>query len=299
MKTLIGITGTTSVGKSAVGVELARMLDSEIISADSMQIYKGMDIGTAKITPSEMCGIAHHMIDIVNPNENYSSFLYQQDASRIIDNMDGIPIVVGGTGFYFNSLVYPPEFGGANGDRRAELKKVLVEQGLDTLKELLKVRDVDAYNRIDLNNPVRVLRALEIAESGEKFSAGDRKNAAPKYDLKLFVLARSRESLYEQIERRVDEMIALGLVEEVKGLVKKYGHCDTSAFKAIGYKEVIECLDGLCTLDDAVAKIKLNSRHYAKRQETYFKKMDVLEYIDVEGKSACDIAKYIKTQLTY
>lgn len=299
MKTVIGITGTTSVGKSAVGIELARMLQSEIISADSMQIYKGMDIGTAKVTKDEMRGIKHHMIDIVEPNDNYSSFLYQQQASQIIDSMDTIPVVVGGTGFYFDSLIYPPEFGCVDNKRRVEIKKIFNEQGLSALQELLRNKDEEAYCSIDINNPKRVIRALEIAESGEKITDGVGRNAIPRYDLKLFVLERSRESLYRQIELRVDKMIEAGLINEVKKLVDKYGHCDTSAFQAIGYKEVIEYLKGNLSLSEAIDKIKLNTRHYAKRQITYFKKMNVVEFIDVENKGALEIARDIKEQLCF
>lgn len=297
MRTLVGITGTTSVGKSAVGVILAQKLGSEVVSADSMQIYKGMDIGTAKITSSEMSGIAHHMLDVIEPNRNYSSFLYQQSASKIIDNMDATPIVVGGTGFYFDSLIYPPEFGCIDNDRRNELKQLFDEQGLEPLRQMLKKLDVDTYNRIDLNNPKRVLRAVEIAESGDKRSQGVGRNAKPRYDLKLFVLERSRDSLYGQIDLRVDKMIEAGLVDEVRALVDRYGVCDTSAFQAIGYKEIIEYLNGIITLDEAIAKIKLNTRHYAKRQITYFKKMNVVEHIDVEGKSAIETAAHIKEHL--
>lgn len=294
MRQIIGIAGTTSVGKSAVGVELARLLHSEVISADSMQIYKGMDIGTAKVSAEEMRGIRHHMIDVVDPNVNYSSYLYQQEASRIIDGMDSVPIVVGGTGFYFDSLVYPPEFGFIEASKRDELKKKLDEQGLEALRQILKERDIAAYNSIDLNNPKRVLRAVEIVESGDKMSAGAGRKREPRYDLKLFVLERSRDSLYNQIDLRVDKMIDEGLVAEVQGLIDKYGICDSSAFQAIGYKEVIEYLNGKVSLAEAIDKIKLNTRHYAKRQITYFKKMNVLEKINVEGKSASEIACHIK-----
>lgn len=297
MKTIVGITGTTSVGKSAVGVELAQMIGGEIISADSMQIYKGMDIGTAKITQEEMRGVPHHMIDVVEPNVNYSSFMYQQQASQIIDKIDGVAIVVGGTGFYFDSLVYPPEFGSVDDARRLKLKKIYEEQGLEPLRAILKELDVDAYNQIDLSNPKRVLRAVEIAQSGEKRSQGVGRSALPRYDLKLFVLQRSRGSLYDQIDKRVDKMISMGLVEEVKRLVDVYGVCDTSAFQAIGYKEIIEYLNSEITLDEAIYKIKLNTRHYAKRQGTYFKKMNVVDFVDVEGKTAYDIAVLIKDKL--
>lgn len=293
MRTIVGITGTTSVGKTAVGVELAKILQSEIVSADSMQIYKGMDIGTAKISAKEMGGIKHHMIDIVEPNANYSSFLYQQQASQIIDAMRSVPIIVGGTGFYFDSLLYPPEFGCIDVVSRAEIKKIYTEQGLTPLQQLLRELDIDAYNTIDLNNPSRVLRAVEIAKCGDKQSSGVGRKCEPRYNLKLFVLERARDSLYQQIDLRVDKMIAMGLVDEVRQLVERYGVCDTSAFQAIGYKEIIGYLNGCVSLNEAIDKIKLNTRHYAKRQITYFKKMNVVEHIDVEGKSPNDIATHI------
>lgn len=296
MKTFVGITGTTSVGKSAVAVQLAKLLNTEIISADSMQIYKGMDIGTAKITPAEMDGVTHHMIDVVEPNCNYSSFLYQSDASQIIDNMQSLPIVVGGTGLYFDSLLYPPEFGNVSENRRAELLKILDENGIEPLQDLLKNIDPETYDMIDVQNPKRLIRAIEIAESGAKRANGKGKNN-PKYQLILFVLQRNRQDLYEQIDKRVDEMVAKGLVDEVKELVAKYGICNTPAFAAIGYKEIIEYLQGTITLNEAIDKVKLNTRHYAKRQITYYKKMNVAEFIDVDGKTSVNIANYIYDKL--
>ena len=296
MKTIVGITGTTSVGKSAVAVKLARMLNSEIISADSMQIYKGMDIGTAKISQDEMQEITHHMIDVVEPTCNYSSFLYQRDASAIIERLDCLPIVVGGTGFYFDSLVYPPEFGNVDEKRRAELQQILQSNGIETLQELLKNLDADTYEQIDLNNPKRVIRAIEIAESGSKLAHGVGK-INPKYNLILFVLQRERAELNKQIDERVDKMFEKGLVAEVRNLVEKYGYLDTSAFSAIGYKEVISYLQGNCSEAAAIEQIKLNTRHYAKRQVTYFKKMNVTEFISVDGKKTDDIANYIYNQL--
>ncbi|MCH5159282.1 MAG: tRNA (adenosine(37)-N6)-dimethylallyltransferase MiaA [Clostridiales bacterium] len=296
MRTIIGITGTTSVGKSEVAVKLAKQLKSEIVSADSMQIYKDMDIGTAKIARSEMQGVPHHMLDIVEPNCNYSSFLYQRDASAIIDNMECLPIVVGGTGFYFDSLVYPPEFGNVEEARRTELQQILLNNGIETLQELLKKLDIDTYNQIDLNNTKRVIRAIEIAESGGKLAHGVRK-INPKYNLVLFVLQREREELYKQIDKRVDKMLEKGLVAEVRALTEKYGFINTSAFSAIGYKEIIYYLTGSCTEEEAVAQIKINTRHYAKRQITYFKKMNVTEYISVDNKSSDEIAAHIYKQL--
>lgn len=292
MKTFIGITGTTSVGKSAVAVELAKMLNTEIVSADSMQIYKDMDIGTAKISDEEKDGIKHHMLDVIEPCENYSSFLYQQTASQIIDKMTTLPIVVGGTGFYFDSLVYPPEFGGYNESRRLQLQAIAECNGIAALQHLLYELDEDTYNCIDLNNKKRLIRAIEIADSGTKKSQGAGR-VNPRYNCKLFVLERNRENLYKQIDKRVDGMIAEGLINEVSDIIAKYGICKTSAFSAIGYKEIIEFLQGNFSIIDAINKIKLNTRHYAKRQITYFKRMNITERIEVENKSATEIAEYI------
>ena len=292
MKTIVGITGTTSVGKSEVAVNLAKLMNSEVISADSMQIYKGMDVGTAKITAEQMQGVTHHMLDVVEPNCNYSSYLYQQQASQIIDGLNCVPIVVGGTGFYFDSLLYPPEFGQGNESRRKELQQMLLQDGIESLQQMLKQLDFDTYCQIDLNNPKRLVRAIEIAENGEKMSHGVRKTA-PKYNLLLFVLQREREKLYRQIDLRVDEMFKQGLVEEVRALTQKYGFIDTPAFAAIGYKEVIEYLKGNCSLEEAVAQVKLNTRHYAKRQITYFKKMNVTEFVSVDGRNSQEIAEHI------
>ncbi|MBQ8433607.1 MAG: tRNA (adenosine(37)-N6)-dimethylallyltransferase MiaA [Clostridia bacterium] len=296
MKSFVGITGTTCVGKSAVAVELAKILHCEVISADSMQIYIGMDVGTAKVTPEEMAGIKHHMIDVVQPCCDFSSFEYAEMVAKIIDGLQNPPIIAGGTGFYFDSLVYPPEFSGGNKQRRIELKQMLEQNGLDYLVKYLTEIDPDTASQIDLKNPVRVIRAIEIAEMGQKQSQGTTRNN-PKYDAKIFVLQRDRQSLYQMIDERVDKMVQNGLVDEVKGLVEKYGYCENSAFSAIGYKEVIQYLQGNCTLDEAIAQIRLNTRHYAKRQISYFKRMQIEKYIDVEGKTATEIAQEIASYI--
>ena len=292
MKSFIGITGTTCVGKSAVAVELAKILQCEIISADSMQIYVGMDIGTAKVTTTEMDGVKHHMLDVVEPDCDFSSFEYAQMAGKIIDNLSAAPIIVGGTGFYFDSLVYPPEFSGGDKIRREQLKQLLAEKGLEYLVQYLERIDPDTCAKIDTKNPVRVIRAIEIAESGQKQSQGKTKSN-PQYDAKIFVLQRDRQSLYQMIDARVDTMVQQGLVEEVKALVAKYGYCQNSAFSAIGYKEIVQFLQGSCSLDDAIAQIKLNTRHYAKRQISYFKRMNIAKFVDVQGKTTKQIAQEI------
>lgn len=292
MKSFVGITGTTCVGKSAVAVELAKILHCDVISADSMQIYIGMDIGTAKVTKAEMSGVAHHMLGVIEPCNDFSSFEYAEMVGEIINNLTSVPIIVGGTGFYFDSLIYPPEFSGGNKQHRTELKLLLEQNGLDYMVKMLSNLDPDTADKIDIKNPVRVIRAIEIAETGQKQSQGTAKSN-PQYDAKIFVLQRDRQSLYKMIDERVDKMIENGLVAEVKTLVDKYGYCDNSAFSAIGYKEIIQYLQGNCTLEQAVEQIKLNTRHYAKRQVSYFKRMKIEMYIDVEGKSATQIAQEI------
>lgn len=292
MKSFVGITGTTCVGKSAVAVELAKILQCDVISADSMQIYVGMDIGTAKVTQAEMDGVKHHMLDVIEPNCDFSSFEYAEMAGKIIQNLPKAPILVGGTGFYFDSLVYPPEFSGGNKQRRLELQQMLAEKGLEHMVNYLRQLDKETCNVIDVKNPVRVIRAIEIAESGQKQSQGTTKNN-PQYDAKIFVLERDRQSLYQMIDLRVDKMVQGGLVDEVKGLVEKYGICQNSAFQAIGYKEIIQYLQGNCTLEEAIDLIKINTRHYAKRQISYFKRMNIAKFINVEGKTAKQIAQEI------
>ncbi|MBQ8772651.1 MAG: tRNA (adenosine(37)-N6)-dimethylallyltransferase MiaA [Clostridia bacterium] len=297
MKTFLGITGTTCVGKSEVAVELAKLLNTQVISSDSMQIYKVIDIGTAKITKQEMDGIAHWMLDIVEPNQDYSAHLYQQQASKIINNMDCVPIVAGGTGLYFQSLVYPPEFGCVSNEMREELKDLLKEKGLSYLQELLKQLDKDSYSSIDLCNPVRVIRAIEIAKSGGALRSQGKGNVNPQFNCLLFVLETDRSVLYDKINQRVDKMMDKGLLQEVKCLVDKYGYCQTSAFNAIGYKEIIEYLKGNCTLEEAVEQIKINSRHYAKRQITYFKKLKVSQFVNVDNLSSKQVAQHIYQQI--
>lgn len=292
MKSFVGITGTTCVGKSAVAVELAKILQCDVISADSMQIYVGMDIGTAKVTQAEMDGVKHHMLDVIEPNCDFSSFEYAEMAGKIIQNLPKAPILVGGTGFYFDSLVYPPEFSGGNKQRRLELQQMLAENGLEHMVDYLRQLDEETCSVIDVKNPVRVIRAIEIAESGQKQSQGTTKSN-PQYDAKIFVLERDRQSLYQMIDLRVDKMVQGGLVDEVKGLVEKYGICQNSAFQAIGYKEIIQYLQGNCTLEEAIDLIKINTRHYAKRQISYFKRMNIAKYINVEGKTAKQIAQEI------
>lgn len=295
MKTIVGITGTTAVGKSKVAVELAKKIHTEIISCDSMQVYREMNVGTAKITLEETCGIPHHMLDVVPPNCNFSAFDYTSAVDDVITQMDATPILVGGTGFYFDCLVRRPEFAECSPECKAKVKSLIENEGLERAVELLKELDEATCAMIDIKNPKRVARALEIALGGGKLSEGKGANREARYDLKLFVLQRNREELYRQIDKRVDEMLAVGLVEEAKSLYDKY-QADLptySSFSAIGYKELFAYFNGEYDLDQAIAKIKQNTRNYAKRQISYFKRMNATKYIDVDGKTVEQIVDEI------
>lgn len=289
----IGITGTTCVGKSSTAVVLAKLLNKEVVSADSMQIYRGMNVGTAKITAEEAEGVPHRLIDVVNPDEEFSAYQWAQAAKKYLDSQ---PLVVGGTGLYFSALLFPPEFGGA-GETRQLLKAQLKQHGVESLAKKLKEIDEQAYSLIDVKNPVRVLRALEIALEGRSLAEGTGKNRQPQYKAPIFVLQRDRQTLYHMIDRRVDQMMYAGLLAEVEKLVSRYGVLDTPAFSAIGYKELIEYLRGKCDLTQAVEQIKQNTRRYAKRQITYFKRLPDVRYVDVDSLTAEQTAYVIADTL--
>lgn len=295
----VGIAGTTCVGKSAVAVQLAKKLNTFVISADSMQIYKGMDVGTAKVTAEEMQGVPHFMLDVVEPNQDFSAFQYAEQVKQLIYNATKPPILCGGTGFYFDSLLYPSEFSVVSEQRRKELKEILEQpDGISKMVAYLSEIDPKAVDVIDVNNPKRVLRAVEIAENGQSICDGLGKNRQPLFDAKIFVLQRSREDLYKQIDIRVDAMVQNGLIEEVKRLVDRYGICETTAFAAIGYKEILPYLQGQTTVEQAVDAIKLNTRHYAKRQISYFKRLPFARFVEVDGKTIEQVAEMIFAELT-
>ena len=272
MKGLV-IAGPTGVGKTDLSLKLAEKLKTEIISADSMQIYKGRDIGTAKIKPEETNGIKHYIIDIVFPDEDYSVGNFERDVNKILSekekNSENI-IIAGGTGLYINAVTDGiselPE-------KDENLRKIFSEKTLEELQKELYALDPESYNEIDIKNKVRVVRALEVCIlSGKKFSVLKNKNIKRNnYDFLKILLIRDREELYERIDRRVDIMMQEGLLQEVKGIYDKYS---SSLYKisAIGYKELFSYFDGEISLDEAVDKIKTESRRYAKRQMTWFRR---------------------------
>lgn len=283
MKKVLFILGPTAVGKTDISINLAKLYSGEIISADSVQIFKGLDIGSAKVTKEETKGVPHHLIDIVTPNENFTAFDMTEAIKRKIDEISSrkhLPIVVGGTGLYVKSLILGYNFGGAGVDEeyRKKLQNILESEGLEKLALMLKEVDAMAYEKVDKKNPQRVLRALEIAH----FS-GEKKEAKSEIDPLIFALVMNREKLYARINLRVDKMLKSGLVGEVRALLKSGVHEDSQAMHAIGYKEVISFLKG--EIDEArmVELIKQHSRNYAKRQLTFLRGMENVNYVDVEN----------------
>ena len=283
MKKVLFILGPTAVGKTDISIKLAKLYNGEIISADSVQIFKGLDIGSAKVTKEETKGVPHHLIDIVTPNENFTAFDMTEAIKRKIDEISSrkhLPIVVGGTGLYVKSLILGYNFGGAGVDEeyRKKLQNILESEGLEKLASMLKEVDAMAYEKVDKKNPQRVLRALEIAH----FS-GEKKEAKSEIDPLIFALVMNREKLYARINLRVDKMLKSGLVGEVRALLKSGVHEDSQAMHAIGYKEVISFLKG--EIDEArmVELIKQHSRNYAKRQLTFLRGMENVNYVDVEN----------------
>lgn len=285
---IIILTGPTAVGKTDLSIRLAKRLNAEIISADSMQIYKHMDIGSAKVTNEEMDGVKHHMIDEVDPDFAFSVSEFQRRADIYIEkiNKEGKNVLVtGGTGLYLNSLIYKMDFAKSSADNelRDKLSIELKEKGIDHMHNKLKELDEEAANRIHKNNTKRVIRALEVCLSGKKmndFSSDLKFNE--KYEPIIIVLNRDREHLYERINKRVDIMLANGLIDEVKDLLDKGYTKDMISMQGIGYKEIIKYLNGEYSYDEAIEIIKRDSRRYAKRQITWFKRYDLAKWFDLD-----------------
>lgn len=275
---LIILTGPTAVGKTALSIALAKRLDGEIISADSMQVYKYMDIGSAKIRPEEMDGIPHHLIDCLLPDEEFNVVRFQKLAKEALQGIyerGRIPIVVGGTGFYIQALLYDIDFSKeeGNGEIRKELEQSAAKYGTEYLHRQLEEADPVSAKEIHPNNQKRVIRALEFYRlNGYPISVHNetqRQRTSP-YDFRYFVLNDDRAVLYEKIDQRVDQMLKDGLVEEVRRLKAMGYHRQMVSMQGLGYKEMLDYLDGKCTLDDAVYLIKRDTRHFAKRQITWF-----------------------------
>lgn len=291
LKDLIIITGPTAVGKTAASIGLAKAVGGEIISADSMQVYKHMDIGTAKITPEEMDGVNHYLIDELEPNQEFNIVKFQQRAKQAIGEISSrehIPIIAGGTGFYIQSVVYDVDFDEESSGQdsyRARLCAMADDGRLNELHAMLAAVDSVSAENIHPNNVKRVIRALEyFHQTGVPISEHNREQSKKEspYRFAYFVLNDEREALYERINRRVDKMIACGLVEEVRRL-KEMGY-DRSfvSMQGIGYKEILDFLDQKITLDEAVYIIKRDTRHFAKRQITWFKREKEVIWVNIQ-----------------
>lgn len=285
---LIILSGPTAVGKTALSIELAKRINGAIISADSMQVYKYMDIGSAKIMPEEMDGIKHYLIDELEPSDEFNIVVFQQKAKAALKEIYAngqIPIIAGGTGFYIQALLYDIDFENqdCNEAYRAELELIAKEQGNDVLHARLREVDPVSAEKIHANNVKRVIRALEFYHlTGKPISEhneAEQQKESP-YNFAYFVLTDDRENLYKRIDMRVDIMLKNGLVEEVKRLKDMGYHRDMVSMQGLGYKEILDYLDGKCTLDEAIYILKRETRHFAKRQLTWFRREREVIWLD-------------------
>ena len=277
---LVILTGPTAVGKSALSIALAKAIDGEIVSADSMQVYRHMNIGSAKIRPEEMAGVPHHLIDVLEPTEAFNVVVFQEMAKQALAEIYGrgrIPILVGGTGFYIQALLYDIDFTENDEDTalRHSLEELARREGAEALYERLRAVDPASCESIHAHNVKRVIRAIEFYEkTGKRISEHNkeqRENISP-YRAAYFVLNDEREKIYQNIDRRVDQMLAQGLVEEVQALREMGCHKGMVSMQGLGYKEILSYLEGEITLEEAVYLIKRDTRHFAKRQLTWFRR---------------------------
>lgn len=297
---LLAIVGPTATGKTAVAVEVAKRLKGEIVSADSMLIYRGMDIGTAKPTVEERQGIPHYMIDLIDPNEPYSVALYQEQAEKCILEIvkrGRLPLLVGGTGLYVRSIIDPYSFPrtGINDSLRQRWQEEAKALGREVVYRRLAEVDPETAGKLHPNNLKRVIRALEVYYlTGRPISWQQDKKIEPKYNLAIFGLTIERSLLYQRIEERVDKMLAAGLVEEVRQLFKRGYGLELISMQGLGYKEIAQYLTGQITLETAVYLLKRNTRHFAKRQMTWFRRDQRIKWIDVTySRNVQDIAEEI------
>lgn len=290
-KPLIILTGPTAVGKTALSIKLAKAIQGEIISADSMQVYRGMDIGSAKVTTEEMDGVPHYLIDVLDPDEEFNVVVFQKLAREAMEKIYAnghIPIIAGGTGFYIQAILNEIAFTETETDDsyRKQLEQQAQEYGAQWLHDQLKQVDPQAAVDIHPNNVKRVIRALEFyKETGTKISEhneAERQKQSP-YNFAYFVLNMDRQKLYERIELRIDQMLEQGLIEEVRQLQEKGCHAGMVSMQGLGYKEILAYLQGECTLEEAIYILKRDTRHFAKRQLTWFRREREVCWIEKEA----------------
>lgn len=288
MKPLVILTGPTAVGKTNLSIGLAKRINGEIISADSMQVYRKMDIGTAKIMPEEMDGIPHHLIDVLDPKEPFNVVLFKELATKAMDDIYArgrIPVIVGGTGFYIQAVLYDIHFDENDDDKsyRTYLEQLAEKHGNLYLHQMLEKVDPASAAAIHYNNRKRVIRALEFyKETGSPISEHNEKESKriSPYNFEYFVLNDDRQKLYDRIDRRIDIMLEAGLLDEVKLLVSEGYSRELVSMQGLGYKEIIDYIQGRCTLDEAVYTLKRDTRHFAKRQITWFKREKHVTWVD-------------------
>lgn len=304
-KPLVVLTGPTAVGKTKLSIDLAKALGGEIISADSMQVYKHMDIGSAKITEKEMDGVPHHLIDVLSPFEEFHIVRFQELAKKAVEDIYSrgrIPVFVGGTGFYIQAVTKDIDFTEGEEDKeyREELSRLAAEKGNEFLHEMLRNIDPKSAEEIHANNVKRVIRALEFyKENGFPISQHNeeqKQNETP-YNLAYFVLNAPRELLYERIDRRVDEMMENGLMEEVQKLKDMGCRRDMTSMQGLGYKEILSFLEGEVPLEEAVRILKRDTRHFAKRQLTWFRRESDVIWVD-KDKFSFDEEKILEYMLS-
>lgn len=283
------IAGPTAVGKSDISIKVAKALCGEIISADSAQVYKYMDIGTAKLKNEEMQGIRHYMIDEVYPDEKFSAAVFRERALSYIDEISkrgNLPIIVGGTGLYIKSLLDNFIFTGSDEKYRKELRSMALEYGNEYVHDMLKDVDIISYEKLHPNDLKRIIRALEVYKQTGKpitYFQKESKRKPSKFNLAYICLNMNREKIYQRINERVDIMVAAGLIEEVEGLLNRGYDRKSTSLQALGYKEIINYMMGEMSKEEAIELLKKNTRNYAKRQLTWFKGDERVFWVNVEG----------------
>lgn len=304
MKPLIILTGPTAVGKTALSIRLAKAIGGEIISADSMQVYRGMDIGSAKITKEEMMGVPHHLIDVLEPSEEFNVTVFQTMAKAAVEEIYSrghIPIVAGGTGFYIQALLNDIDFTetGEDPSIRRELERIAKEKGAEYLHGLLLTVDPESAKQIHANNVKRVIRAIEFyRQTGERISEHNKREREKKspYDFLYFVVNTDRDLLYRRIDKRVDDMVEQGLVDEVKKLKDSGCTKDMVSMQGLGYKEILDYLQGEYSLEEALYLLKRDTRHFAKRQITWFKREKDVRWLNLPD-YGYDLDKVLKKMI--
>lgn len=305
-KKVIILTGPTAVGKTELSIKLAKEIGGEIISADSMQVYRNMDIGSAKISNEEMDGVKHHLLDILDPSEEFNVVIFQKAAKAAMEDIFSrgkIPIFTGGTGFYIQAVIYDIDFTENNDDDnsiRQHYEKIAREEGSAYLHHLLQEKDAEAARQIHENNSKRIIRALEYFDlTGERISEHNevQSQKTSPYDVYYFVLTDDREKIYQRINDRVDAMFDAGLIQEVQKLLDAGCKRHFTSMQGLGYKEVIDYLAGDLTLEEAKEKIKRDTRHFAKRQLTWFRREKDVIWLEknIPGQTSEDLVKKILT----